>query len=110
MIFANYEIINMCCFKPLSLWEFITTATDTHGTFFFFELSSWPLTISGLMELSKVQRPGIKETDKPPGTGPTSRPPTGTTRTEPAGADVLDSGLPAGAEALVGRVDGPVGK
>ena len=36
--------------------------------------------------------------------------PSGMTHTEPAGADVLDSGLPARAEALVGRVDGPVGK
>lgn len=32
------------------------------------------------------------------------------TRTKPAGADVLNSGLQARAEALVGRVHGPTGK
>lgn len=22
----NYKVINLCCFKPLSLWPFVTTA------------------------------------------------------------------------------------
>lgn len=49
-----------------------------------------------------------------PQLAPPSRPPAipaqGTARTEPAGADVLNSRLQARAEAFVGWVDGPIGK